>query len=185
MPTYYHYTSYEGFQGIICSKEIWLTNVNRPDDPLEATVSKEEFVSALKKCSDRFGCIDAIIDLIDDERISYLNKKLRNSQYAFSLTKLKDNKGHWKKYGDDGKGVCIGFDLDVLKSLCKTGPFLNEDVIDIVDIGYGMNYFEKMIEKDLKYIEYFEKPDIDLLVELLHADIAIRKKSPNVNSKLA
>ena len=74
--------------------------------------------------------------------------------------------------------MCIGFDLDVIESLCKTGPFLNEDVIDIVDIGYGMNYFEKIIEKDLKFIENHEKDDINLLIELLHADIAIRKKSP-------
>ena len=121
MSIYYHYTNNVGFAGIIQSKEIWLTQVNRPDDPLEATITKEELFSLLDYYSDSYHCVNLIKNRLDESHINRLNKKLRSTQYAFSLTKLRDNATHWATYGDNGQGLCIGFDLDKMKPLLKAG----------------------------------------------------------------
>lgn len=177
MSVYYHYTNYNGFKGIINSKSIWLTQVNRPDDPLEATLTKAEFLSILDQFSSTHKCVEEIKDIINDELIKQFNDRVRNSQYAFSLTRLRDNRDHWKKYGDAGRGICIGFDLDKMKPLLKAGDSLNQDIIRIVEVGYDTNVFKDLVKKKLDFIEHHPKKTDLLMIELLHRDIAIGKKS--------
>jgi hypothetical protein len=118
---YYHYTKCKNFKGIINNKEIWLTNVNRPDDTLEATISFDEFISSLEPYSKKYECVNIIMNKLNKDLIDKLNNDLRNSQYAFSLTKSKDNKDHWEKYGENGKGICIGFDMEMMESMLTIG----------------------------------------------------------------
>ena len=87
MTIYYHYTDCAGFKGIISSKSIWLTHVNRKDDLLEATIPMDQFLSILDQFASAFSCVDKIKSMIDKETIDKLNSDVRRSHYAFSLTK--------------------------------------------------------------------------------------------------
>lgn len=174
---YYHYTDCEGFAGIISSKTLRLTQVNRPDDPLEATISESDFIRLLDQFRSDYECVDEIKSKKTDGFINNLNVNLRNSQYAFSLTTLRDSTDHWNNYGNSGKGICIVFNLDYMKPLLKAGESLDWDIINVIEVGYNLNSFKEMICEKLTYIEEKVQKIDDLVIELLHRDIAIGKKS--------
>jgi predicted transcriptional regulator len=62
-----------------------------------------------------------------------------SSSYALSLVNKKDNLTHWNNYGNNGKGVCIAFNINSLKVLdarlvlCRFG----NDLFDMKNIIYG------------------------------------------------
>lgn len=46
-----------------------------------------------------------------------------------SFTASKELLSQWLKYGDNGNGVCIGFDMGVIKRICKENNFIIGDVL--------------------------------------------------------
>lgn len=114
----YHYTSAKGFQGIVESGEIWLTNTEFVNDTTECKALWKE------------------TNLFDNDELSfnrYIEKwwqkfqknqdKDDNTYYIASFSKPKntDSLEQWRAYGN----ICIGFDAKRLK---KNGFSLYECV---------------------------------------------------------
>lgn len=111
----YHYTSAEGFQGIIESGEIWLTNTGFVNDITEC--------NALRQEKDLFGKDELAFNRYiekwwDDFSIDWNE---RNNYYIASFSKEHDSLEQWRAYGN----VCIGFETQRLK---KSGFSLHECV---------------------------------------------------------
>ncbi len=98
--TIYHYTSAEGFRGIVASGEIWLTNA--------------AFVNDTTECKAFWECAK---DLLEDVRLTneYVREKLQlrlddhrenDTYYIASFSKKKNLLQQYRAYG----GFCIGFD---------------------------------------------------------------------------
>lgn len=114
----YHYTSAEGFQGIIESGEIWLKNTEFVNDTTECKVLQEE------------------TDIFEEGELSFNryiekwwqsfkkdNDKESSNFYIASFSKKPDSLEQWRAYGN----ICIGFDATLLK---KDGFSLYECVYD-------------------------------------------------------
>lgn len=95
---FYHYCSLDTLHKIIEGKTIRLSNIDRMNDSNEGK-DIEKFAK----------------DIIDD--ISESLKELYHNQriYISCFSKGRDILSQWRAYGDDGRGVAIGFNLSELQ----------------------------------------------------------------------
>lgn len=104
----YQYTSVEGFEGIIQSKKLWFSDLRVQNDPREISYG--------------FGKIRPLFDLLIKENsenwdVKAMKKILDSSYSALQHTDFfsccfsvkGDAMPLWQNYGDDGKGISIGF----------------------------------------------------------------------------
>jgi hypothetical protein len=103
----YHYTSAEGFKGIIESDSIWLTsiaNLNDPSEFLHGLDIAKELVTAASKHADRR------VGFFFDQIPGGLSKiASRRQTYIASFSRHQNDLGQWRSYASDGKGISIGF----------------------------------------------------------------------------
>ena len=142
----YHYCSISTFLTIIKKKTLRLTNVLKSNDSLERKYAVEEcencIIDAILKCIQNYGTEN--IDL-GHRRWDYeqcIRKSLTGAiQYydertiiahAMCFSKEPDLLSQWRGYADDGRGVAIGFDRQILEKFFK-----GKEHIDLVDIKYG------------------------------------------------
>jgi len=111
----YHYTSAKGFQDIIESGEIWLTNTEFVNDTIECRTLQEE--------NNLFGIDDLSFNrYIKKWWDNFLRDRDRsNNYYITSFSKIPDSLEQWRAYGN----ICIGFEAQRLK---KNGFSLYECV---------------------------------------------------------
>lgn len=115
----YYYCSLDTFLNIVKNRQIYLY------DPLKMNDSSEIIwhIERLKKEKENHNDFESMCDIMEvitgfeftfDELISTLKSKGQNSIYISCFSKDSDILSQWRAYADDGKGVCIGFDLDKL-----------------------------------------------------------------------
>jgi len=115
----YHYTSIDGFMGIIDSKKIWASNIKYLND-------KDEFIHTVKLLEERLKKIfkgrstnkfrKALFELLKGSDISD-----DFDIYVFSLTEEGDLLSQWRGYCPN-YGLSIGFEFSALKR-CR-GPHI-------------------------------------------------------------
>ncbi len=120
--TIYHYTSAKGFQGIVESGEIWLTNTEFVNDTSECKALQKE------KCLFEEGEL-SFNRYIEKywQRFLKNNDKDGSNYYIASFSKEPDSLEQWRAYGNIG----IGFDAERLK---KNGFYLHKCVYDKSEI---------------------------------------------------
>lgn len=165
----FHYCSIETFFAIISNKTLRLSDVLKSNDNLEVMWTKR-----------------ILLDMVDSEAISYDNfneeikKRISIEEYkerlkekieifferreikskffaiCFSGKKSEDMLSQWRGYGDDGRGVAIGFDESIL---CKTRKkiMLNNDR---TKIEFKKVEYESEKQKDMLREFWREKTDI-------------------------
>lgn len=102
----YHYCSIDTFMKILETKSIWVSHAQTTNDGLEDRM----FVNALKRTLAKHKEVEsqdtALLEKIAD---TYIKKV--DFPYIACFTHDNDLLSQWRAYGDNGKGVCIGFDL--------------------------------------------------------------------------
>ncbi len=108
----YHYTSLESFLLIATQLTLRLSNAKFMNDGNELEYGKQLF---LKMLSDRKDLTPQDINQV----ASLFSENLAKGPetYAFCMTSLRDAFTQWKLYGDDGRGVAIGFDRGILEQI--------------------------------------------------------------------
>lgn len=111
MTTYYKY--YENFfEELLLEPTIKLSSPLKLNDPFEKTISKQ-IINQFKKQTKEVKNIPAL----QKECEAYLN-----ACGIVSLTETHRNLLMWAHYGNDHKGVCIGYDDEFLSSLNNREP---------------------------------------------------------------
>lgn len=95
---FYHYCSLDTLHKMIEGKTIRLSNIDRMNDSNEGK-DIEKFAK------------DIIEDIPDSLKEQYYNQRI----YISCFSKGNDILSQWRAYGDDGRGVAIGFDLSELQ----------------------------------------------------------------------
>ena len=142
----YHYCSIEAFMSIIRSKCMHLGDATTMNDYTENRLLGLLFRRIGTKLAER-GMSAEDISLINQ------NFSLNNAvRYIACFSKERDGLFQWVKYGDDGKGVAIGFKFnkaqfsDHLPS-CITGPDLHFSIFEMLYIGGEAEFsFEETAE---------------------------------------
>ena len=116
----YHYTSIEGFLGIISSKNLWASHCQYLNDASEykhALNFAEEISSNIFMNDDYnagFGFIlrKSISSLKEDSEI-----------FIASFSEEFDLLSQWRGYCPPNDGICIGFDKEIIKEFCTKNNF--------------------------------------------------------------
>ncbi|NFD77379.1 DUF2971 domain-containing protein [Clostridium botulinum] len=135
----YHYCSLETFIAIISSKCLRLSDLSKSNDYME----RKWIMNILEEALDKsFKDEGVIINLREKYRygddinnhIDYLLEMLREDEtqpsYITCFSRKGDLLSQWRAYGDDGRGVSIGFDSKLLYKVdsCKNDIYI-EDVL--------------------------------------------------------
>ncbi|WP_269221881.1 DUF2971 domain-containing protein [Flavobacterium sp. IMCC34518] len=106
----FHYTSINGFISIIETQSLYCTNVNFLNDSKELKHGIELILKALEivKNSENNDIIEST-----KNNIEILNK---TEKYVTCFSKDGDSLSQWRAYGNDGKGISLGFDFSGLKN---------------------------------------------------------------------
>lgn len=142
----YHYTTLDGFMGILNARDFWVSNIRFLNDKMEFENGKrlcikylEEKIKNESDCSEYFDLV-----LESCKRKQEIGFKKINSDDIFSLSFCKsgDALTLWQVYGKNG--ISIGFQNDI--SSVDNIVFVNED---------EYNYYQKK-DKDNRIHKYKE-----------------------------
>lgn len=146
----YHYTSLEALQAIIKNQSLRATSLLMMNDP-------NELIHGL--------------DQINNWYHDNLGGKLRNaknsnfSAFIFSLSELKDDMNQWEKYGDNHKGIRIGFSID--KTIKYWRRLKNVDVLlfPVIYHEYSDKYIGEYSTAFLKFKKEFSQAIVSYFIE--------------------
>lgn len=131
----YHYCSVESMFNIIKSKSLWLSNSGQMNDSKESTWIEQhfEFIKKLIPENLHTHFFPKTFQMYDE------NKQI---PYIFCLSQEKDLLSQWRAYSQDGRGVCIGFSTNYLKTPNKS-PWPSSDpniTLGILPIKYNTKH---------------------------------------------
>lgn len=164
----FHYTSVDTFLKLIESRVLWASDLSKMNDPDEFTTG----ISIIKR---------AFIDKFPQYQ-DWLNKNRffgttnQTLLLGCSFTYDSDNISQWRAYGDDGSGVSIGIDKNILNSFNTTlvlaGHCQEREVslFNFCDVIYSKDTLEQSVIKTLEAIDNFPlsiNDDFDLSIKLL------------------
>ena len=104
----FHYCGPDGFDGIIQSGSIWLSDIGFANDPKELQLAgvietlMHELISDPKTPVDLRSAFEVLVPQLRRFRE-------RGGIYSFSLSLKDDQLPMWQEYTDRGRGFCIGF----------------------------------------------------------------------------
>lgn len=168
--TLYYYCSLETFFSIIEKNSIWLTEVSKSNDSLEQRYFPRVFISNIDKYLVKCLKIDPkdtnFIKLCKSIR-AYLRVWSEDLQpdpvWAMCLSTKQDDLSQWRGYGDDAKGISIGFNFEYLNKI-------NEAIKDTQYVsGYDIALNDYLYLKEISY----GKEKINEYLDLLSQDKSI------------
>ena len=171
----FHYCNIETFFAIITNRTLRLSDVVKSNDNLEVmwmkkilldmvnteTISYENFNEQISKVV----TIDLYKAKLMEKIESFFERKEVKSKFfaiCFSGSESEDRLSQWRGYGDDGKGVAIGFNREILEKTKKKFAFNNEKSrIEFRRVEYK-------IERQKEIIRQFWREQINVANKTLH-----------------
>ena len=145
----YHYCSVDTFFNIIKNSSIWLSDIAKSNDYQECVRCREIVNKGMEEyLKDDVEALKAWSTCYEDG--VYNNFSMKTFCVCFSESK--DKLSQWRGYAQDGKGMAIGFDKEVLEELNQ---------ISEVHIAFGkviydnpQEYVQEIITDNIKKLEY-------------------------------
>jgi hypothetical protein len=144
--TIYHYTDINGLIAILESQSFFCTNINFLNDRKEFNHGVEIVKQNINSITEKTG---------NNEILKYLKTEIDSTldidRYVTCFSKNGDLLSQWRSYGNEGKGIAIGFaPHDMEDSIA--------DQVFGMDIVYSPEIQNGIIEEYLKIIpEYFKQ----------------------------
>lgn len=138
----YHYCSINTFLNMLKTKELWFGWMASMNDKKEQLF----FIESLQKN------LEPVIPETKKESFQLFFKQIYNNlkheySFAFCLSSLRDNAAQWERYGDNAKGICIGFNTEKIATLFISTPIL------FLPVAY--NYPTRLHDHHHVLTEYF------------------------------
>ena len=174
----YHYCSLDVFTKIISGKSIRLSDITKSNDSMEilwiTKYIKEIFDEEFQKETEKTKYFkkdypkEVFTELVEHYSKEFFDEEQKlYSYFVCCFSRQGDLLSQWRGYADDGNGIAIGFDSDILKQIVKA------------DINYAIrsNVFDF---NSVEYSEYSQKLQVkkvalELITEL--KEIAKSKSS--------
>ena len=120
-PVLYHYTSWQGAEGILKTNTIWATSHDCTNDPAEIVAADETILKVARELRDGVkgpSSRDVLTKFIDNYPGLHVAKMVQIYLACFSVAR--DDRNQWCAYADHGRGVALG--LRVLDELPPRNP---------------------------------------------------------------
>jgi hypothetical protein len=191
---YYHYCSLDTFIAIISNKSLRLCDLSKTNDYMERKWILNILEDSLIKA---FEENEIIINLKEDywydkgihNHLAFIFNMLKyyveRSSYITCFSRNGDLLSQWRAYGDNGKGVSIGFNSRLISKAIKKNKVYFEDVLYELDeqvdeikfaVVNAIRYMKNMFEDDKVRVsddfnEYFVE-EFDAFCEVVCDDLA-------------
>lgn len=167
--TLYHYTTVAGLKGIIESESIWFTDFRHLNDPSEIEHGIElcRDVIRLRKPG-KDGQVEMFLDgLADFMRLDNISMWLQ--YFIGSFSQASDDLGQWRAYGDNGRGVSVGF-APHLFSIANTTDMKPNEAAFVGPVIYDLDAASSRHDRAIEMAEgiFFD-------VANAHGDILVNK----------
>ncbi|MFZ4861007.1 DUF2971 domain-containing protein [Sphingobacterium sp. Mn56C] len=112
----YHYTTIQGFQGIIDNSEIWMSSLFYLNDKSEYKLGVELLKKHLNIYKNGFSVLKATKYFVEalESAIQYIESN--KSIFILSLTANNNLLSQWRGYTNNGIGINLGFKKDFFKN---------------------------------------------------------------------
>lgn len=173
----FHYTSYEGFKGIIDSGAFWLSDLTCcSNDPREQSMAKEKIIKAIS----RFDQLQLPKQVREQTQVltDQLLRQLDIQQiFSLCLTPNRDSLTEWKEYAAQGRGISFSIRPRALRDM-----YVRVQKVKYVD-EYEQVLFDNIIEAQYEQLRY-ASPDgpsfeqqVNIVSNLLSSTHSIKHKS--------
>lgn len=128
----YHYTDWSAARGILCGQHFWETAHDCTNDEAELVSAHSliiEVAETLRKTA--AGAAASSLDLFLTGYPRLQVNKLKTI-YLACFTVARDDKDQWRKYADDGRGLCLG-----LRILNETPPKPSKTGSALIEVDYS------------------------------------------------
>ncbi|MBB3109101.1 hypothetical protein FHS18_001153 [Paenibacillus phyllosphaerae] len=149
----YHYCSVDTFLSIIRHKTIRMSDICKSNDSMETkwlfTFAEDEVLRQYSE--DPFMQSNNVIyGLNEKETLKYLldiekGRILKRNDdlfYVACFTEERDKLSQWRGYADDGNGLAIGFDANVLKRIAE-----KEDLLKLQKVKYSNETVPEIVKQ--------------------------------------
>ena len=114
----YHYTDFQALDGILRCAQLRVNNVLNMNDAAEMRFFMTGLCHAVVKRLEDEGdceCARKVRELFREEQ----EKEFFYSAYAACFSLYRDDAAQWERYGNKGRGVCIGFRGEFLEKMAE------------------------------------------------------------------
>lgn len=145
----YHYCSVDTFFNIIKNSSMWLSDIAKSNDYQECVRCREFVNKGMEEyLRDDIEALKAWSTLYEEG--VYSNFSTRTFCACFSESK--DKLSQWRGYAQDGKGMAVGFDREVLEELNQISEYYTAFGKVIYD--NPQEYVQSIIADNIKKLEY-------------------------------
>jgi hypothetical protein len=137
-PVLYHYTSMSGALKILGSQKFWATAhdcTNDRGELVSADATVLEIAQSFRHTASGLTAraLDAFLRDYDAEAIARIR-----TAYLSCFSIARDDEGQWRRYGDEGKGVCLG-----LRVINEPGPQSRKVFSRLFEVTYSEDSLRK------------------------------------------
>lgn len=145
----YHYCSVDAFFNIITNSSLWFSDVQKSNDYQECIVCREIVNKSIEEY------VEDDVQALKAWKTWYKNGVEANSAlraFCACLTEGQDQLSQWTEYANDGKGMAIGFDKEILEEL----NLISEHHLAFGQVIYNntQEYAEEIIEDNIEKLQY-------------------------------
>lgn len=152
--TLYYYCTLETFFKIIDNSKLWLTDISKSNDSLEQKFIVSELLKKSKMIipqfykETEFPEVENLFILALQLHLDsfYKNERIK-SVWAICLSEKEDDLSQWRGYGDDARGICIGFNYEYLNIINDLNTDTSNDFVCLNKIFYGEDALKKYTEE--------------------------------------
>lgn len=152
----YHYCDLETFYKIINNETIRLSNIKKSNDLFETKFiinyllkELEQFINKINEIisDENYKLSDSVASNLIDK---YFNNNIAKMYFVLSFSEEKNMLNQWRNYGDEARGIAIGFNAAQLNSLqtLESGFIFGKVIYDIKQVKESIeNEFKIFFER--------------------------------------
>ena len=140
-PVLFHYTSWESAQGILANQRFWATAHDCTNDKAEL-VSADRLIIEVAKDLQKNGtgvATEVLRLFVNGYAKLQVTRMISVCLACFSVAR--DDEQQWRKYGDEGRGVCLGIRL-------LNEPGVEEPPSALVKVDYSESSWRSDLSKN-------------------------------------
>lgn len=145
----YHYCSVDTFFNIIKTSSIWLSDIAKSNDYQECVRCR---VIVNKGMEEYLRDDDEALKVWSTWYESGVYNNFSMKTFCGCFSESKDKLSQWRGYAEDGKGIAIGFDREVLEELNQISEF--HTAFGKVIYDNPQEYVQGIIADNIKKLEY-------------------------------
>lgn len=158
-PVLYHYCSVDTFTSIIQNKSLWLSDAEKTNDYTEMkwlfSKIREVIDQTLEMYKAEFPAellqkVSCVAYEVSENLVLKKAPIVRYAKCFFTcLSETQDLLSQWRAYGNDGKGIAIGFNTELFRAFLKNTDYTFTKVI--YDTNMISDFLHAAIDEELRW----------------------------------